>query len=163
MGQTFFFQTNCFIEPNNFSKIQSKDISGNNGLFDLLKSQQRTSIYSDTTTCLRAVYTCHKIHGFENQLFNRKALISSQATENSKHVPINCKLCHVVSIWLSKCYIKCLKFINLNLTFNSGTHGKCTSRYPFYNLLKLRKLMTIFREVGSRWYERLDRHSPTAE
>uniref|UniRef100_K1P7M0 Uncharacterized protein n=1 Tax=Magallana gigas TaxID=29159 RepID=K1P7M0_MAGGI len=31
------------------------------------------------------------------------------------------------------------------------------------DLLKLHKLITIFREVGSRWYERLDRRSPTAE
>lgn len=65
---------------------------------DLLKSQQRISNYSDTTTCLRAGYMCLKKSMVSKKnkpqttkLSNRKALISSQAIENSTHVPTNCK------------------------------------------------------------------------
>jgi hypothetical protein len=58
-----------------------------------------------------------------------------------------------------------VKLFNEIVIQGSVTQGKSISRSVFVlqDLLKLRKLITLFREVGSRWYERLDRRSPTAE
>ena len=58
-----------------------------------------------------------------------------------------------------------VKLFNEIVIQGSVTQGKSISRSVFVlqDLLKLRKLITLFREVGSRWYERLDRRSPTAQ